>query len=456
MGFPDDFAWGAATAAYQVEGAWDEDGKGLSVWDVFCRREGAVKDGQSGETACDHYHRYADDIGLMKELGLKAYRFSISWPRVVPQGTGAVNNRGLDFYDRLVDGLLAKDIAAYVTLFHWDYPYELYCRGGWLNRESPDWFADYATVVARRLGDRVSHWIPLNEPRCFIGMGHHEGTNAPGEKLQLGQVLRAAHHAMLSHGRAAQAVRSASPGEANVGTAFVMSPSIPLTESAADADAARRRTFGIHARDVYNHLVWMEPVIKGEYPGALHEFYGVDMPEIRAGDMETICQPLDFVGVNIYGGRLARAVEGGGAEQAAFPAGHPLTAYKWPVTPAALYWGPRFLWERYRLPIMITENGMSGSDWVALDGRVHDPQRIDFLRRYLAELRRAADDGADIRGYFLWSLLDNFEWAEGYRERFGITHVDYATRKRTLKDSAYWYREVIATNGASLDAVQAD
>jgi len=456
MGFPDDFTWGAATAAYQIEGAWNEDGKGPSVWDVFCRREAAVKDGQSGETACDHYHRYAGDIDLMKEIGLKAYRFSISWPRVLPEGTGKVSEKGLDFYDRLVDGLLAKGILPYVTLFHWDYPYELYCRGGWLNRESPDWFADYATVVARRLGDRVSHWIPLNEPRCFIGMGHHEGTNAPGEKLQLGQVLRAAHNSLLAHGRAAQAVRSVSPGGAKVGTAFVMSPSIPMTDSAADVDASRQRTFGIHARDVYNHLVWMEPVVEGEYPEALREFYGHDMPEIRSGDMETIRQPLDFLGVNIYSGRLARAVEGGRTEQVAFPAGFPVTAFKWPVTPAALYWGPKLLWERYHLPIMITENGMSGSDWVALDGKVHDPQRIDFLNRYLRELRRAADDGADIRGYFLWSLLDNFEWAQGYTERFGITHVDYTTQKRTLKDSAYWYAGVVAANGASLDAARAD
>jgi len=451
MSFPEGFVWGASAASYQVEGAASEDGKGPSVWDMMCRKEGAIWNGQSGEVACDHYHRYKEDVALMKEIGLRAYRLSISWPRVIPAGAGSVNLRGLEFYDRLVDELLAAGITPYVTVFHWDYPLELYYRGGWLNPESPDWFAEYTKVVVDRLSDRVTHWMTLNEPQCFVGLGHRDGVHAPGDKLAFREILRLAHHALLAHGRAVEVIRSCSKGEARVGYAPVGVVKIPASEDPQDIEAARAATFSItEPKDYWNNTWWMDPVILGRYPEDGLESFADDLPDIKADDVETMCQPLDFLGVNIYQGQKVRAGEGGRAEPVGLPTGYDITAFRWPVTPEALRWGPRFLFERYGLPIVITENGMSNVDWVSLDGRVHDPQRIDFTRRYLLQLAKAVEDGVDVRGYFHWSIMDNFEWAEGYRQRFGIIHVDYPTQKRTPKDSAYWYKEVIASNGANL------
>jgi len=451
MSFPEGFVWGASAASYQVEGAASEDGKGPSVWDMMCRKEGAIWNGQSGEVACDHYHRYKEDVALMKEIGLRAYRLSISWPRVIPAGAGSVNLRGLEFYDRLVDELLAAGITPYVTVFHWDYPLELYYRGGWLNPESPDWFAEYTKVVVDRLSDRVTHWMTLNEPQCFVGLGHRDGVHAPGDKLAFREILRLAHHALLAHGRAVEVIRSCSKGEARVGYAPVGVVKIPASEDPQDIEAARAATFSItEPKNYWNNTWWMDPVILGRYPEDGLESFADDLPDIKADDLETMCQPLDFLGVNIYQGQKVRAGEGGRAEPVGLPTGYDITAFRWPVTPEALRWGPRFLFERYGLPIVITENGMSNVDWVSLDGRVHDPQRIDFTRRYLLQLAKAVEDGVDVRGYFHWSIMDNFEWAEGYRQRFGIIHVDYPTQKRTPKDSAYWYKEVIASNGANL------
>ena len=451
MSFPKGFVWGASAASYQVEGAAFEDGKGASVWDMMCRKEGAVWNGQSGEVACDHYHRYEEDVALMKQIGLKAYRLSICWPRVMPAGTGSVNPKGLEFCDRLVDELLAAGIAPYVTLFHWDYPLELYYRGGWLNPDSPDWFAGYARVVVERLSDRVTHWMTLNEPQCFVGLGHRDGVHAPGDTLAFGEILRMAHHALLAHGKAVQVIRASAKGEAQVGYAPVGGVKIPASEDPKDVEAARAAMFSItEPKDYWANTWWMDPVILGRYPEDGLEAFADDLPDITPSDLEAMCQPLDFFGVNIYQGQAIRAGEGGRPEPVGLPTGHALTAFRWPVTPEALRWGPRFFFERYRLPIVITENGMANTDWVSLDGRVHDPQRIDFTRRYLLELAKAGADGVDIRGYFHWSVMDNFEWAEGYRQRFGLIYVDYPTQKRTLKDSAYWYREVIASNGATL------
>jgi len=451
MAFPKDFVWGAAAASYQLEGGAFEDGKGLSVWDVFCRKEGAVWQGHTGDVACDHYHRYREDVALMKALGLKGYRLSISWPRVLPEGVGAVNEKGLDFYERLVDELLAAGVEPWVTLFHWDYPFELFCRGGWLSPDSPAWFAEYTRAVVERLSDRVSHWMTLNEPQCFIGLGHQTGIHAPGLRLGMMEVLRAAHNALLAHGMSVQAIRAGAKSEPQVGMAPASRVCVPASEEPADVEAARRAMFSVASRDMFNNTWWLDPIFFGRYPEDGLELFGRDAPEVRQGDMETISQPLDFFGCNIYNGRTVRAGEDGRPEGVPLPPGYAITHQgDWPVVPASLYWGPRFFYERYGLPVVITENGHQNLDSVALDGRVHDPQRIDYLNRYLLELERAVGDGVDVRGYFTWTIMDNFEWAYGYKIRVGLVYVDYTTLERVPKDSFYWYRKVIATNGASL------
>jgi beta-glucosidase len=448
--FPHNFTWGAAAAAYQIEGGWDADGKGLSIWDMLCRQPGRVWEGHTGNVACDHYKHYREDVALMAQIGLKAYRFSISWPRVMPQGTGAVNQAGLDFYDRLVDELMARGIEPWVTLFHWDFPYELYLRGGWLNSDSPHWFAEYAAVVVDRLSDRVSHWMTLNEPQCFIQLGHINGDHAPGIKLGLHEGLRAAHHVLLAHGRSVQVIRARAQGPAQVGWAPVGYVCYPESESADDIAAARRATFAIDAGTLWNNSWWGDPVILGRYPEEGLRAYGGAVPRFPSSDMDIIRQPLDFYGCNTYSGVPLRMGDDGLGRVADMTPGHPHTLSLWKQTPAALYWGPRFLAEQYGLPVVITENGLSTCDWVGLDGRVHDGARIDFINRYLLEVARAIADGVDVRGYFVWSILDNFEWSDGYKQRFGLIHVDYGTQKRTLKESAHWYRDVIRSHGSVL------
>lgn len=469
MPFKENFAWGAATAAYQIEGAAALDGRGLSVWDVFCDQPDGTKDGFSGDIACDHYHRYAEDVGLMNDIGLKAYRFSLSWSRVLPEGTGAINAKGLDFYDRLVDELMGKGITPYATLFHWDLPQALQLRGGWLNPDVQHWFSEYTKVVAEKLSDRVKHWFTLNEPQCFIGHGLLNGTKAPGLKLALSDVLLATHHSLLAHGRSVQAIRAATVGDAFIGAAPTGSVAFPKSESVADIKAAYDATFSIPGEGDLNpdggnswlvsdeaswNIAWYtDPIFFGKYPEEGLAAFGKNVPGYTEEDMKIISQPLDFCGINLYNGWQVEASERGNRwEDVPMSQGAPLTAFKWPVTPEILYWGPRFFHERYGLPIYITENGMSANDWVESDGEIRDFQRLDFVRRYLKQFRRAADEGIPVDGYFLWSLLDNFEWAEGYRERFGIIHVDFETQKRTLKESAKWYSDVIASNGSALDA----
>jgi beta-glucosidase len=449
--FPEHFVWGAAAASYQIEGAVTEDGKGPSIWDMFCQKPGAVWQGHSGATACDHYHRYKDDVALMKQVGLKAYRLSLCWPRLVPEGTGALNSRGVAFYSRLIDALLEAGITPWVTLFHWDYPLALYHRGGWLNRDSADWFADYARIVADALSDRVKHFFTLNEPQVYIGFGQMEGVHAPGEKLPLSQMLLAGHVTMLAHGKAVQALRASAKQPLLIGYAPVGLPRTPYTDSAEDLEAARSATFTITEKNSWNNSWWMDPVLRGEYPEQGLEFFGADVPKFPASDLAVMAQPLDFFGVNIYQSAPVRvSAKAPGFERVEFPTGYPTTAFNWPITPEALYWGPRFFHERYQKPVVITENGLSCRDWISLDGKVHDAARIDFTRRYLRELQRAHGDGVALGGYFHWSIMDNFEWAAGYRERFGLIHVDYETQERTLKDSAHWYRGVIESNGAAL------
>jgi beta-glucosidase len=358
---------------------------------------------------------------------------------VQPEGTGAPNEKGLDFYSRLIDALLDAGIQPYVTLFHWDYPYALYCRGGWLNPDSPRWFEDYARLVVGRLKDRVPVWFTLNEPQCFIVLGHQRGIHAPGDKLGTAGVLRAGHHALLAHGRAVQVIRSLSRGQ--IGFAPVGVARIPKTD--ADIEAARQATF--RANDLWCTSWWMDPVYLGRYPEDGLKKFEADLPPISSGDMKLIAQPVDFIGANFYNASYVHQ-----GREVPFETGQKLTLFQWPVTPEVLRWGPRFFFERYRKPVLITENGMSNIDWVSLDGRVHDPQRIDFTRRYLRELRQGIADGVDVRGYLHWSLMDNFEWAEGYKQRFGLIHTDYSTLARTPKDSSYWYRQVIETDGAEI------
>jgi beta-glucosidase len=450
MAFPNDFVWGAAAASYQIEGATREDGKGPSVWDMFVKKPNAIWRGHDGEVACDHYHRYAEDVQLMKSIGLQAYRLSLCWPRILPDGTGAVNEKGLSFYDRLIDELLAAGIEPFVTLFHWDYPLALYRRGGWLNRDSTDWFAAYTEIVVRRLGDRVKNWMTLNEPQCFVLLGHQTAVHAPGDKLELSEVLGITHHALLAHGKGVQAIRAASPGPCRVGFAPVAQVMIPATESPLDIAAARQRMFSVDRDNHWQNALWTEPVLKAEYSAELIAAYGEHFPRVPTDDLRIIAEPLDFFGTNIYFGEVVRAGEDGRPEVVPPHLGFPISAFNWPITPDALYWGPKFLHERYKLPILITENGTSCRDWVMADGKVHDPARIDFITRYLRSFHRAVEEGVPALGYLHWSIMDNFEWAEGYRERFGMIHVDYTTQKRTLKDSAHFYAKVIATNGAHL------
>jgi len=447
MSFPEDFVWGAAAASYQVEGGAYDDGKGLSVWDIMCRQPGKILEGNTGDVSCDHYHRYQEDARLMSQIGLKAYRLSISWPRVIPEGVGTVNHKGLEFYDRLIDALLENGVQPWVTLFHWDYPYALYCRGGWLNDDSSDWFAEYTQVIVDKLSDRVSHWMTLNEPQVFISAGHQQGRHAPGLQLGTIDLLKATHNSLLAHGKAVQVIRARSKVRSTVGAAPVGISSIPATDSREDIEAARRYMFSVLDKNFWNNTWFTDPMIMGKYPEDGLKIFEDELPDFPDSDMATICQPLDFYGANIYQGRYVHATDDGSFETVRVPDGAPMTTMGWPLTPEALYWGPRFLFERYKLPIVITENGMANCDWVHLDGKVHDPQRIDFLKRYLREYKRAIDNGVTAKGYFLWSIMDNFEWAHGYSQRFGIIYVDYGTKNRTLKDSAYWYRDVIASNG---------
>ena len=456
--FPENFLWGAAMSAYQTEGAAREDSKGVSVWDVFAHKPGKIRDNQTGDVACDFYHRYAEDVGHMREMGLTAFRFSISWPRIFPDGIGQPNPKGLDFYSRLVDDLLAANIQPIVTLFHWDTPLALHRRGGWLRREMAEWFGDYAAALAHALSDRVTYWLTVNEPRSFIGGAYVTGVQAPGEKLPRREYMRAAHITLLAHGRAVQAIRANSKRPVQIGYLNDVSPSLPETTTAPDVAAARASTFATpldHFDGAHwwrENAWWFDPVFLGKYPPHALAALGNDAPEIRAGDMEIIREPIDFLGANIYGGWLVRAGTNGAAEPVPFPAGFPLTAFGWQVTPDAMYWAPKWFYERYKIPILITENGCSTRDWISLDGKVHDPQRIDFAARYLQQLARATGDGVPLRGYLHWSLLDNFEWQEGYTQRFGMIFIDFPTQNRILKDSAHWYARVIASRGALLRA----
>lgn len=452
MGFAKNFVWGAATSAYQIEGAVKSEGKGLHIWDVYTKEPGHVFEGHTGEVACDHYHRYQEDVKIMKEIGLKAYRFSIDWSRVLPEGFGKVNESGIAFYNQLIDELLKNEIEPYITLFHWELPYEIYKLGGWMNPQIVEWFGEYARLVAERFSDRVTHYFTLNEPQCFVGLGFLTGEHAPGLKSPLRDTFGMAHHALKAHGRAVQMLRQYGRQSLVIGYAPTCGMCYPETNHTEDIEAARQMMFSLQPDDrnwTWNIPWWSDPVLLGHYPEEGIKRYEQYLPKITDEDLKLISEPIDVYGQNIYNGRCIRMDADGKPEDVTRYQGFPKTAIDWPVTPEALYWGPKFLYERYRKPIYITENGLSCHDVISMDGKVHDPNRIDFLARYLRELKKAAGE-IDLRGYFQWSLMDNFEWAKGYSERFGLVYVDYRTQERILKDSAYWYRNVIGSNGEEL------
>ena len=452
MGFPKDFLWGTATSSYQIEGAVHEDGKGRSIWDDFSHVQDNILDKSNGDVACDHYHHFREDVKLMADMGVKNYRFSICWPRILPEGTGRVNEAGVRFYSELVDCLLVHGIRPFVTLYHWDLPSALHRRGAWLNDDMPEWFAEYTRVVAQTLGDRVKDFFTINKPQCVIGLGYDLGIHAPGISMPVADRVRMIHNLLKCHGRAVQVLRECIPG-VRVGYAPCADPAIPASDDPADVEAARQAYFRIkpESRSLSFSVSWYsDPVCLGGYPEEGLKHFGKYLPEGWEKDMPLIHQPMDYYAQNIYQGKCWRAGEDGKPELVRWPVGYPRTAIGWPVTPEALYWGPKMLYERYGLPIIISENGMSCHDAVSLDGKVHDPNRIDFEQRYLRQLRRAIEDGVNVQGYFYWSFLDNYEWAYGYTERFGLVHVDYQTLKRTPKDSCLWYKHVMETNGEDL------
>jgi len=449
--FPKGFFWGTATASYQIEGAWSEDGKGESIWDRFAHTPGKIKNGDTGDLACASYHRWREDIALMRAMNLNSYRFSISWPRIQPSGSGAANAKGIDYYSRLVDALLEAHIRPFVTLYHWDLPQALDDTGGWLSRDVASRFAEYVELVARALGDRVTDWMLFNEPSVFTYSGYLEGEHAPGHKSLL-DFLRATHVVNLAQGAGFRALKAARP-QARVGTAFNMSACEPATNSEEDKLAAERA----HA---ITNIWFLEPALRGRYPEAL-TFLPETAMRIKSGDMENTRAPLDFIGINLYNRTIASAP--GAVERAAHaqdwlfpvkmdggPEG-PKTDIGWEVWPKALYDMVTRITRDYNRPVIeITESGCSYNDGPDASGAIRDARRITYHREYLAALARSIADGADVRGYHVWSLMDNFEWAEGYSQRFGLAYVDFKTQTRTIKDSGRWYAKVAAENRVRL------
>lgn len=454
--FPENFAWGVASSAYQIEGREKEDGAGVCIWDTFAK-EGRIYEGQNAEVSCDHIHRYKEDFALMRLLGVKHYRFSLSWARILPEGTGAVNQKAIALYRDMIQEMKKNGITPYITLFHWEFPQALQDKGGWLNRESFAWFEEYARVVAENFSDLCEYFITFNEPQCFIGLGNLTGVHAPGLKRSIRDTFRMTHHMLMAHGKAVIALRKYAKRPIQVGYAPTCGVAYPYSKEEKDIEAAKKVYFGLD-NDMDNwtwNVGWFsDPVFLGSYPQEGIERFRDYLPEITEEDMELISQPLDFMGQNIYNGYQIRAGENGEPEYVKRAPGISKTASQWPVTPECLYWGVKFLYERYQTPIYITENGMSCHDMVSADGKVHDQNRIDFLDTYLSKLSEVFEEGIDLRGYFAWTFLDNFEWEKGYNERFGLVYVDFATQKRIPKDSAYWYQKVMETNGGCLSGCE--
>jgi len=441
--FPQGFLWGSATASYQVEGAVNEDGRGPSIWDTFSHTPGKTNKGDTGDVANDHYHRYKADVQLMKALGLQTYRFSVAWPRVFPQGTGTPNPKGLDFYNRLVDELLAAGIQPFCTLFHWDLPQALEDKGGWQSRDTSEAFAAYAGYVAEHLSDRVKHFMTMNEMASFVDIGYRDGRHAPGLKLPPAGVNQVRHNAVLAHGLAVQSIRAHAKPGTKVGlaeNAHACAPVIETPEHIAAAAKAMRET----------NAGYLNAVMEGRYTDAYLAHHGADAPKFTAADMKAIGSPVDFVGLNVYTATYVRADDSpAGFAVVRPPDSYPHMMSSWlHVGPEALYWGPKLAAQVWNIKeIYITENGASSTDVLTPDGHIYDTDRIMYLRNYLTQLHRGVSEGVPVRGYFVWSFMDNYEWADGYAYRFGIHYVDFATQKRTPKLSANFYREVIARNG---------
>ena len=447
--FPKDFLWGAASAAYQIEGYDLEDGGGASIWRTFTHTPGKIAYGDTGDIACDSYHRYEEDIALLKELGVKAYRFSTSWARIDPNADGNWNRAGLAYYDKIVDGCLDAGIEPYMTLYHWELPQAAQDRGGWQAEETARAFGRFAGMMADHFKGRVRHYFTLNEPQCTTSLGYAQGIHAPGLRLELPEQFRVHVHQMMAHGLAQRAVKQADP-RASVGIASTGNLCYPETETPENIDSARQATFATDAANwIFTHQWLLDPICLGKFPHCAGTVLEPLVQSVTPEQLAIIHTVPDMLGYNIYNGHAVRAGEKGPIYVPKYP-GYPRTALKWPVTPEVLNWGVRFLQERYKLPGYITENGLSCNDRIYLDGKVHDPDRIDFLNRYLRELEKTIGEGTPVLGYLQWSFLDNFEWAQGYNERFGLVYVDYGTCQRTPKDSARWYARVIKTNGEIL------
>lgn len=449
MAFAKDFLWGAASAAAQVEGAWNEDGRGESIWDTLVHEGGHVAHGETCDVACDHYHRWREDVAIMKELGLKSYRFSVSWSRVLPEGTGRVNEAGLHFYVQLCDALLEAGIKPLVTLYHWDLPTALYRKGGWKNPESPAWFEEYTELLAKALGDRAYAWMTFNEPQMFVGLGMLVGAHAPFEHNDDKTLAEVSKNVLLAHGRAVSVLRRLCP-KALIGMAPTGDCYLPKDETPESIEEARRKSTRLGRDFVISNTWWADPIFLGKAPEDAEALLGENMYRLTAEEWASVSQKLDFYGFNCYQGTQDYPPPEDGYNNYAWQ-GSPKTGFGWNFTPQALYYSSKFWYERYGLPVLITENGYAGLDHVMLDGKVHDPQRQDFLHRYLLQVKRAADEGIPVLGYQYWSIMDNFEWAAGYDPRFGLVYVDYHNNcERTIKDSALWYRDVIASNGENL------
>ena len=492
--FPEGCVWGAASASYQIEGGAYEDGKGLSIWDHFSHVPGKVFNGQTGDIACDAYHRFEEDLDLMQQFGIRNYRFSISWPRVFPDGTtngagtevfpescrnagmsgspdpsarsdscqqnssagdpSGLNEDGIAYYDRIVDGCLSRGITPWITLYHWDLPLALYHKGGWANRETAEYFARYAAFIAGHFKGRVSHYITINEPQCIIGMGMESGLHAPGLHLDHKSLFLCWHNLLLAHGMAAKIIREIMP-DAVIGVSSTGALAYTAETEGPTPDALVQASFkslplAENPGYYFNHQWFLDPVFLGHYPDDPENPWAPYAADVPASDLDIISGPVDFAGLNLYNGHeLIRDNSGTYRTAEKYP-GYPRTALKWPVTPEVFYWGPRLIFERYHKPVYITENGQSCNDRIFLDGKVHDPDRIDFLHRYLRELKKACVDDIPVHGYFHWSLTDNFEWHSGYDDRFGLIYIDYRDQRRIPKDSAAWYAEVIRTNGTLL------
>lgn len=434
-----DFMWGAASAAHQVEGAYNEDGKGLGIWDALV--EGHIKHRENGNVACDHYHRYKEDIQLMKKLGLQSYRFSVSWPRIMPE-EGKVNPKGIAFYQDLVKELRAAGIEPMCTLFHWNLPMWIHEKGGWKCDAVSDYFAEYAKVVVDALSDQVSYWMTVNEPACFLALGYITGAHAPFEEYQgdrenqLKYMAALGRNVLLAHGKAVKVIRDNAKQHAQIGFALNGRTYIPKSDSEEAVEAARAAVFS-EKNAVFGFDFWADPIILGK-PGSILA------PYLSEADMHIISQPIDFFGFNEYN---SDDFDDYGKFNENVTSGLPRTAMDWVITPDVLYWDIKFLWERYHLPILVTENGMANLDFIMSDGKVHDIQRIEYMKWYISSMKKAIAEGYDVIGYCYWSIMDNYEWAEGYDKRFGLIHIDYSTKKRTVKDSGYWYAKVIENKG---------